>query len=134
MNDPHFLTLGEVLQIHTYQIETFGGDGQILDMGLLESAIAQPWQTFDGQRLHPDLASMAAAYLFHIASNHPFADGNKRTGMHAAIVFLGLNGADVEIDADEGEQITLGVASGTTDKSKVIVFFTKLLEDKPPIE
>ena len=78
MNDPLFLTLDEVLQLHAYQIKNFGGVEGILDIGLLESAIAMPRQGFGGTYLHPDLASMAAAYLFHIISNHAFQDGNKR--------------------------------------------------------
>jgi death-on-curing protein len=78
--DPIFLTVDEVLQIHAYQIQEFGGSDEILDVGLLESAIAQPRQSFGGAYLHPGLEDMAAAYLFHIVQNHPFADGNKRTG------------------------------------------------------
>jgi death-on-curing protein len=89
---PLFLTLEKVLQLHAFQIEQFGGDGQVLDLRLLESAVAMPQQAFGGRFLHGDLAEMAAAYIFHVVRNHPFADGNKRTGIHAAIVFLELNG------------------------------------------
>ena len=127
IEQPIFLTLDEVLQIHAHQIETFGGDGGIRDMGLLESAIAQPMQSFGGQYLHPDLASMAAAYLFHIAANHAFVDGNKRTGAHAALVFLVLNGVDVDYPTDEAEQLVLCVASGRAMKDEVIEFFRKLV-------
>ena len=89
---PTFLTLDEVLEFHAEQVELFGGDPGVRDFGLLESAIAQPRQAFGGSFLHEDLALMAAAYLFHIVQNHPFADGNKRTGTHAAHVFLRYNG------------------------------------------
>lgn len=92
MNEPLFLTLAEVLQFHADQIELAGGDAGILDIGKMESAIAQPRMMWQGKFLHEDLAAMAAAYPFHIVQNHGFADGNKRTGMNAAIVFLELNG------------------------------------------
>lgn len=129
MNEPLFLTLDEVLQLHEYQIEHFGGDPDVLDLRLLESAIAQPCATWDGQFLHPDLASMAAAYLFHIVQDHAFRDGNKRTGAHAAIAFLGINDVDVDYPTDEAEALTLGVAKGEVPKEQVIEFFHKLLKD-----
>ena len=108
MDEPLFRTLHEVLQIHGYQIEHFGGNPDILDEGLLESAIHQPCVMFGGRFLHEDLASMAAAYLFHIVQSHAFADGNKRTGVHAAIVFLGMNNIDVELPTDEAEALVVG--------------------------
>lgn len=83
-----FLTVDEVLELHLEQIELFGGSAGARDLNLLESAVAQPSQQFGGEYLHEDVPAMAAAYLFHIVSNHPFIDGNKRTGTDAAIVFL----------------------------------------------
>ncbi len=129
-DEPVFLRLEEVLEIHAYQVDHFGGDPAVLNMGLVESAIAQPRQMFAGNYLHPDLASMAAAYLYHLTLNHGFADGNKRTGVHAALVFLGLNGIDeIDWDMNEVEALSLGVASGQIRKEQVIAFFQKLLED-----
>ena len=118
MDGPLFLTLDEVLQLHSYQIQEYGGDPAILNIELLESAqkIAMPRQTSGGDYLHDDLAAMAAAYLFHIVKDHPFADGNKRTGMHAAIVFLELNGSEIELDPDETERLVLGVVAGIVTK------------------
>lgn len=75
-----FLHLDDVVAIHLDQIERYGGEAGIRDAGLLESAVAQARATFGGEFLHADLFQMAAAYLFHIAKNHPFVDGNKRTG------------------------------------------------------
>ncbi len=123
MNEPLFLTLDDVLQIHAYQIEQFGGDDEVLSSALLESAIAQPRQGFGGEYLHKDLASMAAAYLFHIAQNHPFADGNKRTGTHAALTFLQMNGYDLDLPVDEAEAIVLRVAQGELGKEELAQFF-----------
>lgn len=128
MSDPLFLTIEEVLEIHAWQVEEFGGDRAVLDRRLLESAVAMPQQAFGGRYVHEDLASMAAAYLFHLVKNHPFADGNKRTGMHAALVFLELNGFELELPVDEAERITLGIAAGTLGKEAAARFFQSLLE------
>lgn len=118
-SDPMFLSLDEVLEIHGDQIERYGGEATIRDLGLLQSALAMPAAAFGGQYLHADLYEMAAAYLFHIAQNHPFVDGNKRTGAVAALVFLTLN--DVEIDAGElaFERLVREVAEGKADKAAV---------------
>src|SRR5687767_10360587 len=99
--EPRFLSLARVLRLHRSSIDHYGGDPGVRDMGLLESAIAQPRASFGGEYLHADLAAMAAAYVFHLVSNHPFVDGNKRTGALAGYVFLVMNDAD--FDATEKE-------------------------------
>lgn len=85
-----------------------------------------PQASFDGAFLHGDLFEMAAAYLYHIVQNHPFVDGNKRTGAAAAIVFLAMN--DVEVAADEEGlvEVTLAVASGRAGKSDAAAFFRSI--------
>jgi death-on-curing protein len=80
VEDPVFLTLGEVIEIHRDQIERYGGDPGIRDLSRLQSVLATPVAGFGGRYLHTDLFAMAAAYLFHITQNHPFVDGNKRAG------------------------------------------------------
>ena len=100
MKEPSFLTFAEILEIQRVQTENYGGDFTLRDRGLLESALAMPQSTFGGQFLHTTLFAMAAAYAYHIAENQPFVDGNKRTGLAAALVFLALNG--VEIDDPKG--------------------------------
>lgn len=85
MKEPSFLTLAEVLEIQRVQTERYGGDLALRDRGLLKSALAQPEASFGGDFLHPTLFAMAAAYAFHIAENQPFVDGNKRTGLAAAL-------------------------------------------------
>ena len=130
MNEPLFLTLDDVLQFHADQIELAGGDDAILDIGKIESAIAQPRMTWQGKYLHEDLAAMAGAYLFHIVQNHGFADGNKRTGMNAAIVFLELNGYGLDWPVDETEQLVLGVAKGELEKPKIADFIRKLIDEQ----
>jgi death-on-curing protein len=118
-----FLSLEEALQIHEQQIELFGGSHGLRDRGLLESALAQPQATFFGQYLHADLFAMAAAYLFHIAMNHPFIDGNKRVAAATAVVFLQLNGWIDTATDEELVDITLGVASGQIGKEQIADFF-----------
>lgn len=98
--EPLFLTLSEVLRFHDYQIMRFGGEAGLRDEGLLESAISQPHATYAGQWLHGNLYEMAAAYAFHICKNHPFLDGNKRTALACALVFLEINGVSL-LDPDE---------------------------------
>lgn len=125
MRDPAFLTLDEVLGIHADQLRRYGGASGLRDLDLLCSAIAMPQTTFDGEFLHPSLFEMAAAYLFHVAGNHPFIDGNKRTAFMCALVFLGLNGERLEADADELFALIDGVARGAVDKAAISVFFRR---------
>jgi death-on-curing protein len=120
--EPTFLTIVEILEIHEDQIQRYGGSPGLRDAGLLESALAMPSSCFDGKYLHPDLFDMAAAYLFHIAKNHPFVDGNKRVGAVAALVFLAMN--DIEIVADEESlyQAVMAVAEGRWDKPAIAAY------------
>ena len=125
MREPSFLTLDEVLALHTDQIDRYGGSRGLRDLGLLESAVAAPRATFGGNLLHPTLPEMAAAYLFHLVQNHPFVDGNKRIGLAAAIAFLGLNDLWLEAEEDELVELVLGVAQGRVGKAEVAVFLKK---------
>ncbi|MDB5330243.1 MAG: Death-on-curing family protein [Phycisphaerales bacterium] len=127
MGEINFLTLDEVLELHVAQIELFGGSAGLRDLGLLESALAQPMQAFGGQYLHEDLAAMAAAYLYHIVSNHPFLDGNKRTGTDAAIVFLEINGIELPVESERLIELVLAVAQGNESKERVAEFFRGLI-------
>lgn len=120
--EPDFLNLAEVLEIHRDQIERYGGDPGLLDLGLLQSAIAMPMATFAGRFLHPDLYAMAAAYLFHLVMDHPFLDGNKRTGTVAALVFLDLNGVAIRASESALEKLVLSVAKGKADKARITTF------------
>ena len=122
---PVFLNLSEVLRIHRDQIERYGGHQGVRDLGLLQSAVAAPAAGFGGRFLHDDLFQMAAAYLFHITRNHPFVDGNKRTGIAAALVFLDLNGVDIDADEETLEDMVVAVAEGKADEAEVAGFFRK---------
>ena len=117
-----FLGLEEVLALHADQIERYGGGAGVRDLGLLESAVAAPESSFGGGYLHGSLPEMAAAYLFHLAQNHAFVDGNKRVAAAAMIMFVYLNDHELECDEDELVDLTLGFATGTTTKADVAVF------------
>lgn len=118
-----FLTIDDVLMLHADQIARYGGAVGVRDVGLLESAIAQPQLAFDGEPVCRDAFEMAAAYLFHIVQNHPFADGNKRAGAVAALLFLRINGVTVKLQRGELHDITIAVASGKAEKPEVAAFF-----------
>ncbi len=120
---PLFLTLEEVLALHDDQIHRYGGARGVRDLGLLSSALAMPQATFGGELLHQSLFEMAAAYLFHVARNHPFVDGNKRAALAAALVFLWLNDGRIEAAEDELTDLVLEVAAGRVSKAEAAVFF-----------
>ncbi|MFO0774631.1 MAG: type II toxin-antitoxin system death-on-curing family toxin [Nitrospiraceae bacterium] len=122
MHGPVFLTIDEVLDVHQDQIERYGGAKGVRDNGLLESALAAPQSAFGGHYLHGDLFEMAATYLFHIVQNHPFVDGNKRTGTAVALTFLVLNGFVTNIPQSELVELVLDVAQGHSDKTAIAAF------------
>jgi len=114
-----FLDMNDVLEIHECVLrETAGGTG-IRDRGLLESAVAQPQASFGGVELYESLEEKAAAYCFSIVMNHPFTDGNKRTGFVAADTFLRINGRFINVDQSQGEETILKLASGQLSKEQL---------------
>lgn len=116
MLEPAFLNLADVLRIHADQIQRYGGRNGVRDFGLLESALAMPRASFGGEWLHRDTYEMAAAYAFHVCRNHPLIDGNKRTGLACALVFLELNGIHVEDPEGLLYQAMMDTATGSLDK------------------
>lgn len=118
-----FLTFDEVLESHQAQVAVYGGSDGIRDVGLLESALAQPQASYGGQYLHADVFEMSAAYLFHLVQNHPFVDGNKRIGLEAALLFLELNGHSIEAPDQELIALVLATAQGITTKTEIAAFF-----------
>ena len=118
-----FLTLDDIIESHQNQIETYGGSPGIRDIGLLESAIAQPEASFDGQYLHADIFEMAAAYLYHLVMNHPFVDGNKRVGLEAALIFLEINNENLSASDEELVDLVLKTTAGQVGKREIAEFF-----------
>ena len=124
IEEPSFLALEDVLEMHAAQLARYGGQDGIRDRGLLLSAMAQPELSFAGEFLHDDLFAMAAAYAFHITENQPFIDGNKRTAFQAADVFLMLNGFD--LPASKRWQVAMiDIAKRTLDKAGLALRFRK---------
>ena len=117
-----FLGLDEVLALHVDQIAQYGGSEGVRDLGLLESAVAVPEASFGGDYLHATLPEMAGAYLFHLAQNHAFVDGNKRVAAAAMFMFLYLNGLMLTCSENDLVRLTIGVTSGTTTKAEAAVF------------
>jgi death-on-curing protein len=107
-----YLSLGEVVDLHQALLEQTGGATGIRDLGMLESALAQPRATFGGTDLHPTLIAKAAALGFSLALNHPFVEGNKRVAHAAMEVFLVLNGLELTSAVDEQERLMLDLAAG----------------------
>ena len=126
-----FLSLDEVLKIHRDQIDRYGGTPEVRDEGLLKSAIeiAMPMAQFGGAYLHATPAEMAGAYLYHLACNHAFVDGNKRVAAVTARVFLMLNGYRFDPPAEDFERLILDVASATLTKEQVATFIQQHISD-----
>lgn len=112
-----YLTVAEVLETYQRVMQQTGGLVGIRDLGALESAVAQPYMTFDRKELYPSLVDKAAALGFSMIQNHPFADGNKRTGHAAMEAFLALNGYEITASTGEQVEIVLSVASGKLDRN-----------------
>lgn len=129
--EPNFLSLETILKIHQVQIHEFGGSDGIRDVGLLQSATAMPQAQFGGQYLHVNLYEMAAAYMYHIALNHPFVDGNKRVGFMAADTFLITNGILLTASVSDIIDLGLEVAQGKVEKPEIVVFFRKHSRKSP---
>ncbi|TPJ09042.1 type II toxin-antitoxin system death-on-curing family toxin [Mesorhizobium sp. B2-7-3] len=110
-----------VESMHAEQLRLHGGASGIRDEGLLESALARPQQK--EAYGEPDLSELAAAYLFGIAKNHPFVDGNKRTAFAAADLFLYFNALSIEAEQEEIIQLVMMVAAGEIDEAGAAAFF-----------
>ena len=126
MTEPVWLPLDLVLAIHESQLRKFGGPAGVRDLGALESALGRPknrW-AYEGS----DLATLAAAYAFGIARNHPFVDGNKRAAFLSLVTFLGLNGIDFVADEAEAVIIIRDLAAGSVDEAGL----TRWIRDNLP--
>lgn len=105
------LTKEQILLLHTQLIETTGGSDGIRDMGLLESALESPFQSYGGEELYPSIQAKAARLCYGLVKNHAMIDGNKRLGCHAMLVFLALNGYEMEYTQEELSDFILDVAA-----------------------
>ncbi len=118
-----FLTLEEVFAIHDDRIRKYGGSSGTRDLGLLQSALGNVEATFGGHFLNETVFEMAAAYLYSLCRNHPFLDGNKRTALACALVFLGFNEQRISATQNDLYDLVIGVAEGRVSKAAAAVFF-----------
>jgi death on curing protein len=128
-NDCFHLTIDMVREIHGEALSRFGGLTGVRDENLLTSAVLTPQSSFAGKSPYTDLVDIAAAYLFYVCRNHPFLDGNKRTAMMSAIVFLRLNGIDPAPDSGRWERLMLDVATSKIDRQETTERLRKLVKD-----
>lgn len=110
----------QILMLHSQLIEATGGSDGIRDEGMLESAISNPFQTFGGKELYPSIQAKAAQLCYGLIKNHPMIDGNKRIGAHAMLVFLALNGYELQYTQTELSDTILSVASGKLDATDIL--------------
>jgi death on curing protein len=120
-----FLRKATILTFHQDQLERYGGKEGIRDEKLLESAMAQPEASFEGEYVHQDLFHMAAAYGFHICQNHPFYDGNKRTALIAMYTFLYVNGYQIVADKKSLFAVMMDLANGKVSKDELRDYLKK---------
>jgi len=125
-----FLTLAEVLELYRRVVEATGGSPRIRDLAGLESALAQPRMTFEGDDLYPSLVEKAAALSFSLIKNHPFVDGNKRLGHAAMELFLLMNGLEIRAHSDEQERLILRVASGKAGRQELVEWLESHVVEK----
>lgn len=117
MNEPEWLDIAIVLDVHAEQLALFGGADGVRDRGLLESALARPLNKFSyGES---DLAALAAAYAYGLARNLAFIDGNKRAAFASIIVFLGLNGIDFDVPPEQATAMILSFAAGEVSEASL---------------
>lgn len=125
-----YLTLNQVLVLHKRLIEQTGGSTGIHSLGALESSLAQPRMTFEGAELYPTIVEKASSLGFSIIQNHPFVDGNKRTGHAAMEIFLLLNGYEIDSPIDDQERTILQVASGNMSREEFTNWLANVIVEK----
>lgn len=114
------LSKNQIIMLHEQLIRETGGTSGLRDEGMLDSALASPFQTFDGQDVYPSLQQKAARLCFGLVKNHPFVDGNKRIGTHAMLVFLALNGIELEHTQEELAETILKLAAGEIESPDLL--------------
>lgn len=124
MNEPIWLDSQDLYVLHNQLLARFGGLEGIRDEGLLESALYRPVQKFQYEP-KSTLPELAASYSYGIARNHPFFDGNKRSALLAAIVFLEINGMKFHATEEEAVLETLALASGERTEEEYAFWLTK---------
>jgi len=115
----------EVIQIHEILIEKFGGLKGIKNEAGLKSALARPFMEFDGKQLYEDTESQSAALIESLLINHPFNDGNKRTGYVLMRMLLLRNGKDIDVSENEKYQFVISIAAGEMKFEEIRTWLSK---------
>ncbi|MEO6453211.1 MAG: type II toxin-antitoxin system death-on-curing family toxin [Ginsengibacter sp.] len=110
----------EILKLHELSIQRYGGSYGVRDEGLLESAIARPFQTFGGEELYPSTLEKAAAIAESIIINHPFVDGNKRTGFLAMLAILQMGEMHLSASEENAYNFTISVSTGEIKFDQIV--------------
>mgnify|MGYP001851356003 CR=1 FL=1 len=118
-------TKEQLIRMHSALLAQTGGLDGLRDDGLLDSAIAAPFQTFDGKELFPDIREKAARIACGLIQNHPFIDGNKRIGAHAMLVLLALNGIELTYTQKELSDIILHIAASIASYEDLLAWILK---------
>ena len=124
----HWLSQNVILAVHDEQIAEHGGSLGIRDLGLLASALARPRHLYTYE--NPTIVELAAAYAVGIIRNHPFIDGNKRTGFLAAYIFLALNGLKLSASEAEAVRVVLGLAQGKIKEKEFCIWLANNIAEK----
>ena len=114
------LSKSQILLIHDQLISETGGSSGLRDEGMLDSALNAPFQTFGGEDVYPSLQQKAARLCFGLVKNHPFVDGNKRIGAHTMLVFLALNGIELQHTQSELSDVILQLAAGKIEATDLL--------------
>jgi death on curing protein len=122
------ISIQETVYIHNLLIKTFGGSSGVRDFQALESALSRPFQTFDNVELYPSIIEKAASLLESLLANHPFVDGNKRTGYVLMRLFLKKNGMDIIADEETKYQFVIDVASGVKRYDDILIWLEDYVE------
>ena len=116
------ITIKIILRLHDLSIITYGGSQGIRDRGLMESAIARPYQTFGGEYLYPTVFEKAAALVERIITNHPFIDGNKRTGFLSMLLILELENFKITASNDATYNFTIQISTGEIKFEEIVLW------------
>lgn len=116
------LSREQILYLHSKLINATGGIDGIRDEGLLDSALQTPFQAFGGEELYPSVPQKAARLCYGLIQNHAFYDGNKRIGVYVMLVFLELNGMEIDCVDEELVALGLGVASGEMQDKDIVLW------------
>jgi death on curing protein len=129
-----YLSIEQVLALHAFQLKRYGGASGLRDRGALEAAVGRSQMTFGGEDLYPEPVDKAAALMHSLVANHPFVDGNKRVGAHAALLFLVANGLEPLFTPAELTELTLTVARGEMEAGALAIWLKQRVRQREPRE